>query len=100
MKKSMLIALFMTLAVTAHAADKNWNAQGDGTDWFDSANWLSVGTPQEGDNAKVDLRDASVDVGQNFEAGSVTVGGKKSSTVSVSNFVTGTIEPGAPADDA
>jgi hypothetical protein len=88
------------LSSASSAADKNWTSQGDGTDWFDPANWLSLGTPSEGDNAKVDLRDASVDVGQSFDAASLTVGGKKNSTVNVSNFVTGEVIPDTPADNA
>lgn len=82
------------------AEDRNWNAQGDQQDWFDAANWLPAGVPDDQDNAKVDMRDASVDLGQAFAGRSLTVGGKKSSTVSVSNFVTGELEPVSEEDDA
>jgi hypothetical protein len=85
---------------TCFAEDKSWNAQGDQQDWFDAANWLPSGSPDEADDAKVDMRDASVDVGQTFEARSLTVGGKKASTVSISNFVAGDLTPAAEEDEA
>ena len=88
-----LLSIVYSLSSVSYAEDKSWNAEGDGVDWFDPANWLAIGKPQSTDNAKVDLKDASVDVGQAFEAKSLTIGGKKTSTVNVSNFVSGTLEP-------
>ena len=100
MKKLLLILFLSGLAASAFAADKNWTAQGDQQNWFDSANWLPTGAPSDQDTAKVDLKDASVDLGQSFDLKSMTVGGKKSATVNVSNYVTGVIEPSSPDDEA
>ena len=100
MKRLFLVLMLLSAATVASAADKNWNAQGDQTDWFDDANWLASGPPAASDNAKVDLTDASVEIGQTFGAQSLTIGGKKSSTVSVSNFTAGTLEPVNATDDA
>lgn len=99
MKKLWMVLILLTVP-TAAWADKNWNAQGDQEDWFDAANWLPTGTPSAEDAAKVDLKDASVDIGETFEAQSLTVGGKKNSTVSVGSFVTGTVQPANETDDA
>ena len=96
----LIFVMVVGFCAPAFAEDKSWNAEGDGVDWFDPANWLSIGKPQSTDNAKVDLKDASVDVGQAFEAKSLTIGGKKTSTVNVSNFVSGTLEPDGVEDEA
>ena len=92
--------MMISLPALAWSADKNWTAKGDQQNWFDASNWLSSGAPQDQDTAKVDLKDASVDIGQSFDVSSLTVGGKKNSEVSVSNFVTAGIEPSSPNDDA
>lgn len=81
-----------------HAAEKSWNASGDQVDWFDDANWNPATTPEASDDTMVNLRDASVTVGQNFEVSSLTIGGKHESTVSTNNFVNGTIKPASTSD--
>ncbi len=84
----------------AFSADKNWTAQGDQQNWFDGSNWLPSGVPAEQDAVKVDKKDSSVDLGQSFDVRALTVGGKKSATVNVSNFVSGSIEPSSPDEEA
>ena len=88
------------LSSPAFAESKNWNAEGDGSGWFDDANWLPAGKPTASDDAKVDLKDAKVDIEQTYEAKSLTIGGKKSSDVSVSNFVYGTLKPSDVSNNA
>ncbi len=82
----------------ALAAEKSWNAAGDQVDWFDDANWNPAVAPTASDDTMVNLTDASVMVGQNFGVKSLTIGGKRESTVSVKNFITGDVEPGSPSD--
>ncbi len=99
-----LVIIFFILSFCfcseSRAESKNWNAEGDGTGWFDDANWLPAGKPTASDEAKIDLRDAQVDIEQSYEAQSLTIGGKKNSDVSVSNFVTGTLEPSDASNNA
>ncbi len=99
---SVLIILIISFCFCAQssAANKSWNAEGDATDWFDNANWLPAGKPTASDDAKIDLKDAQVDIGQAYQAKSLTIGGKKSSDVSVSNFVNGTLEPSDTSNNA
>jgi hypothetical protein len=82
----------------AQAADKSWNAGGDQTGWFDGANWLPALAPTESDDVMINLLDASVTVPQTFDAKSITIGGKNESTLTVSNFVSGTVEPTDSSD--
>ncbi len=82
----------------AYAAEKSWNASGDQVDWFDDANWNPAVAPTASDDTMVNLTDASVMVGQNFGVKSLTIGGKRESTVSVKNMITGTVEPASPTD--
>jgi hypothetical protein len=84
----------------AYAADKSWNAQGDQVDWFDDSNWLPAGAPSASDSAKIDMLDASVDLSKNYEIQSLTLGGKRASHLSVSNFTSGNITPGDVTKDA
>ncbi len=95
-----LLSLVASLSSKSFAEDKNWSGEGDQTDFFNDANWLPAGKPTAEDDAKIDMRDTQVEVGQAFDAKSLTIGGKKNSTVNVSNFVTGTLEPSDPANDA
>ena len=98
--KKFLILLMLISASTPAWADKSWNAEGDKSDWYDGANWLPSGTPAQSEDAKVDLKDASVEIGQTLEVQSLTIGGKKHSTVTLNNFVSGTIQPDHTTDNA
>lgn len=101
MKKLLILFLAVTsLTASAWAADKSWKGEGQQGDWFDSANWLPSGKPTQADDSKIDMKDAQVDIGQTFEAKSLTIGGKKNSTVDVSNFVNGTLTPSDPTNEA
>jgi hypothetical protein len=82
----------------SHAAEKSWNASGDQVDWFDDANWNPAVAPTASDDTMVNLTDGSTSIGQNFGVKSLTIGGKRESTVSVKNFITGTVEPASPSD--
>ncbi len=101
MRKFLILILIAAwLAAPAWAEDKSWNGEGDQTDWFGAGNWLPSGKPTQADEAKIDLKDAEIGVGQAFEAKSLTIGGKKNSTVDVSNFVSGTITPSDSSNEA
>ena len=103
LKFFLLVASLSLLVASpqfAFSADKNWNGEGSSADWFDNGNWLPSGKPGVQDDAKVDVRDASVEIGQTFGVKSLTIGGKKNSTLNVSNFVSGSLEPDNESDDA
>ena len=86
--------------LTANAEQKNWNALGDKSSWSDDANWYTAGTPAASDDALVDILNASVDISKTFHAKSITLGGKKASTMTVEGFTTGDVKPGTSSDDA
>ena len=90
----------MILPVQAMAADKSWNAGGDAQDWFDDANWLPAGAPTETDTSKIDMLDTNVSLSQNFKVQSLILGGKKASTLTLSNFVVGDVSPENVSDNA
>jgi len=81
-------------------ADKSWSGQGDQTGWFDDANWLPAVAPTASDDAIVDFKDSSVNIPQSFHAQTLTIGGKKTSTVNVSNFTSGDVIPKNTTDIA
>jgi len=96
----LLLAASCQLPATSFAEEKNWNAQGDGTAWTDDANWLPAAAPTVSDDAVVNLKDASVDISQSFNLGYLTIGGKQTSTVKVSNFTEANVVPGNVTDNA
>ena len=95
-----VVAALLLATTVAVAADKSWSGEGDGTDWFDEANWLPAEKPAASDNTKIDVRSARVEVDSPFESKSLTLGGKKDSVVSVSNFVNAELAPDNPTDNA
>lgn len=95
-----LLSLVASLQSLSYAEDKNWNAAGDQSNWLDDANWMPAGAPTAADDVRVDLQDASVTIPEAFNAKSITLGGKKQSSLSVSNFVTGKVEPASSSDIA
>ena len=97
---SSLWSLVCSLQSTAWAEQKTWNALGDKSSWSDDANWYTAGTPADSDDALVDILNASVDVSKAFHAKSITLGGKKASTMTVESFTTGDVIPGSVSDDA
>ncbi len=94
---SLLTTVFC-LPSTVFAEDKSWTGSGDGADWFDAANWLPAVAPTASDDATIDVEGADVSLPQAFEAKSITLGGKKQSSLTVSNFATGTVEPANATD--
>ena len=102
MKKILAVFLIFLagMAGPVLADQKNWMAGGDKSDWFDDANWYPAATPTAADDAIVDILDASVDVPRTFHAQSITLGGKKASTIGIDNFTEGDVIPAAVSDDA
>ncbi len=107
-RRSSIVSFYILIAIlnafvmggVGWAEEKNWNGQGDRTSFQDAANWLPSGVPGENDDAMVNLKDASVVVSQPYELKSLTIGGKKTSAVSVSNFTEGSVVPENPSDVA
>ena len=94
----LLSSVFCPL--TANAEQKTWNALGDKSNWSDDANWYTAGTPTASDDTLVDILNASVGLSQTFHAKSITLGGKKASTMTVNNFATGDVVPASSSDEA
>ncbi len=95
---SVIIVVF-----TAHSAfseQKDWSNQGDQSAWTDADNWYMSGVPGTDDDAKIDHDQANVSVADAFAIKSLTLGGKKQSDLSVSNFVTGSVQPANNTDEA
>ena len=90
--------LILNARTTVWAEDKSWNAGGDQSDWFDDANWLPAGKPTASDDVKIDMLSASSTLSQAFDIKSLTLGGKKASTLTVSNFVPGNVKPSSVSD--
>ena len=96
----VFIASILNTATWAWAEDKSWNAAGDQSSWFDDANWLPASSPTASDDVMINMLDASASIPQAFHAGSITLGGKRQSVLTVNNFVTGTVEPASSSDIA
>ena len=94
------MTVLLLFVFPAYAEDKSWTAAGDQSNWFDAANWLPAEAPTASDDATINLLSASASLPQAFEVRSVTLGGKRQSDLTVSNFVTGTVEPANPTDIA
>ena len=94
----LFVSIIFNVCTLGWAEDKSWTGDGDASSWFDAANWLPGVVPTESDDTKIDLLGASVSLPQAFQAKSVTLGGKRESSLTVSNFAVGTIEPDNPTD--
>ena len=82
------------------ASDKQWSGKGDAVSWEDNSNWSPAVAPTSSDDIIIDEEGAKAAISQTFNAKSVTVGGRKTSTLTKVNFVYGTIKPGKNTDDA
>ena len=102
MKKFIIFMMVLSLnsSVAAWAEEKVWTGTGTSTDWFDDANWLPADAPAVSDDALIDLTDASAAVSQDMNVKSITLGGKKASTLTMNNFVKGTVKPANTSDTA
>ena len=87
-------------AVPALAGEKAWSGEGDGITWADDENWSTESAPAVTDDASIDVEDSAVVCDQTFNARSITVGERNSSTLTIQNFVYGTIEPALSSDNA
>ena len=90
---SVFILLILNPCTASMAGEKTWNADSTQTEWFDDASWMSTGAPGASDDAVLDKRLATVVISQDFNLKSLTLGGKKASTLTVNNFVVGQIKP-------
>lgn len=92
--KTIFMALFLlTITAVALATDRNWTGSGDGQAWFDLQNWSPSEVPAAGDDVTIDAEGAGANVLQTFSAKSIMLAGASSSTLTVDNFVNGTVAP-------
>ncbi|UCD14881.1 MAG: hypothetical protein JSV34_03925 [Candidatus Omnitrophota bacterium] len=94
------ILVGVSMLAGAGAADKNWTGGGDDQSWSDEDNWVPKVVPADSDDVAIDLEDASVECSATFEAQSITVGGSQTATLTVNNFVYGTVSPESSSDVA
>ena len=92
--------MILLTAASAAAEDKTWNADSAQTNWFDGINWLPEGAPGASDDVVLDKLDSSVAIGGDFNVKSLTIGGKKNSTLTTNNFVIGEVKPANTTDIA
>lgn len=84
--------------VSVQAAEKTWNASGDGASWFDEDNWLPTAVPTSADDVLINTQDAAVDVSQTFEVKSLTLAGTIASRLTVDPLIFGTAAPAEGSD--
>jgi hypothetical protein len=94
------LSLFLIFSSFSYAEDKTWNADSAQTDWFDVSAWMPTGVPDASDDVLMDKLDSNAMIGQDFHLKSLTLGGKKTSTVTVNNFVAGNVKPANSTDVA
>ena len=83
-----------------YATDKTWGGGGDGTSWSDEDNWYPAEVPTASDDVLIDIEDGEISADQTFNAKSITIGGRESTTLTTDSFVFGTVEPDAVTDAA
>ena|SRR3989338_4018589 len=82
------------------ADSKVFTGSGDGVTWHDVANWSAQGVPGAGDVVTVDKANAAITANQTVAVGSLTVGGKASSALTMDIFADGEIVPASVNDVA
>ena len=92
------MTVFLLFVSPVYAEDKSWTAAGDQSNWFDDANWTPTTAPTASDDVTINHQDASVSLPQAFQVKSITLGGKRASSLTVTNFASGTVEPANPTD--
>ncbi len=82
------------------ASDKQWSGKGDAASWEDKSNWSPAVAPTASDDIIIDDEGANAAISKTFNAKSVTVGGRKTSSLTKVNFVYGTVIPAKNTDNA
>jgi len=105
MKKFVILVVAFITLYTLHitqsfAAEKNWSAGGDGSDWADDDNWSPAAAPSSADDVSIDIADGAVTCGQTFYAKSITLGGRETCALASNNFIFGTVAPDSTSDVA
>lgn len=103
MKKTICLLFFACLIFAGRSAygdDMTWSGGGDGSAWTDTDNWFPADTPTSLDNVVIDTSGGAAVCSKTFEAKSVTVGGHKTSQLTISSFVYGDITPSAVTTNA
>ncbi|MFC1632242.1 hypothetical protein ACFL2I_06785 [Candidatus Omnitrophota bacterium] len=99
-----LVILFLALCglhfTQCYAEQKVWSGDGDGSSWSDDDNWSPAVEPASADEALIDAAGAAVSFEQTFSAKSITVGGREDTTLTIGNFIFGTIAPDSSSDPA
>ncbi|MFC1699607.1 hypothetical protein ACFL1I_06610 [Candidatus Omnitrophota bacterium] len=98
------VALFFALCALhltqCYAEQKVWSGDGDGSSWSDDDNWSPAVEPSAADEALIDAAGAAVSFEQTFSAKSITVGGREDTTLTIGNFIFGTLAPDSSSDPA
>ena len=103
MYKSVLISMLISVLLVApfvRAEEQGWSGSGDGTSWADGDNWFAKGVPEITSDVTIEDEDAAVVCNETFTAKSITVGGRETSSLTINNFIRGTIQPDATTEDA
>lgn len=99
-----LILYFLIAAgigeISAYPEEKNWTGFGDTSQWYEAQNWSPGSVPGSTSQVKIDSEDIDVTITQTFEAKSITLGGRYSSSLTSQDFVYGTIAPDNSSDSA
>jgi len=101
----IITLLSLVYVPSGYCADKLWTGTGDGSSWVDGDNWFSSGVPTSGvptsaDDVAISAEGASVSCAVTFAAKSITLGGGGGGTLTVDNFVFGTVTPDSTEDVA
>jgi len=96
------VAFYLVLMAvgTAYAGEKAWSGSGDATTWSDDDNWSTGSAPAVADDAIIDAEGAAVVADRTFNAKSLSVGERSSATLTIPNFIYGTVEPASGSDNA
>jgi len=92
--------LYPSTFILAYSADKTWGGGGDGVSWSDQDNWYPPVVPTASDDVLIDIEDGEITADQTFNAKSITVGGRETTTLTTDSFVFGTVEPDEVTDSA
>jgi hypothetical protein len=95
-----MIACLVGPPVYVYAADKVFSGAGDAVSWNDAGNWFPQAVPATGDAVRINNSGLSVRVANDFAIGSLTIGGKGATQLTVAHYVYATITPSAVTSDA
>lgn len=96
----LVLVSFLFTVFPADAEEKTWTAAGDGTAWSDDDNWFVAVAPTSTDDVLIDKENAAVVSTQTFQAKSISIGGRETSTLTSNDFIYGLIKPSSNSEVA